>query len=135
MEIHKELEKVDMNILHFLMRNPIKRRSIEYNDNRLSLYAAQAGKCAISKEPLELNEIHCHHKVPLSLGGGDEYANLIILHERVHRLIHATNPETISAIMQVLQLNPAQLKKLNQLRKLAGNEAIPFEQNISPVAD
>lgn len=135
MEIHKELEKVDMNILHFLMRNPIKSRSIEYNDNRLSLYAAQAGKCAILKEPLELNEIHCHHKTPLSLGGGDEYANLIILHERVHRMIHATNMETISALMQELQLNPAQLKKLNQLRKLAGSEAISFEQDISPVAD
>ncbi len=68
-------------------------------------------------------------------GGGDEYANLIIVHERVHKLIHATKSETISAIMQTLQLKPAQLKKLNQLRKQAGNEAITFEQPSEPVAD
>jgi len=37
--------------------------------------------------------------------------------------------------MQTLQLKPAQLKKLNQLRKQAGNEAITFEQPLKPVAD
>ncbi len=39
-EIHKNLEKVDMKILHYLMRNPVAYKSIEYNDNRLSLYSA-----------------------------------------------------------------------------------------------
>ena len=42
--IHKQLETVDMEILHYLMRNPIWNASIEYNDNRLSLYSAQMGK-------------------------------------------------------------------------------------------
>ena len=134
-EIHKNLESVDMGILHFLMRNPIAKATIEYNDNRISLYVAQKGVCAITKELLTLEQIHCHHKTPKSLGGGDEYANLIIVHERIHRLIHATNSETISAIMQMLQLKPAQLKKLNKLRKQAGNEAITVEQTLKPVAD
>lgn len=134
-EIHKNLESVDMGILHFLMRNPIANATVEYNDNRISLYVAQKGMCAITKEPLILEQIHCHHKTPVSLGGGDEYANLIIVHERVHRLIHATNSETISAILQTLQLKPAQLKKLNKLRKQAGNEAITVEQTLKPVAD
>lgn len=134
-EIHKNLESVDMGILHFLMRNPIANATIEYNDNRISLYVAQKGVCAITKEPLTPEQIHCHHKTPVSLGGGDEYTNLIIVHERVHRLIHATNSETISAILQTLQLKPAQLKKLNQLRKRAGNEAITLEQSLKSVAD
>ena len=127
-EIHKNLESVDMTILHILMRNPIMSATAEYNDNRLSLYAAQQGKCAITKEQLSLEEIHCHHKTPKSLGGGDDYSNLIILHERIHRLIHATKKDTVSAIMQTVQLNKQQLEKLNKLRKLAGNEAITFEQ-------
>ena len=134
-EIHKNLESVDMGILHFLMRNPIANASIEYNDNRISLYVAQKGVCAVTKESLSLEQIHCHHKTPVSLGGGDDYANLIIVHERVHRLIHATNSETISAILQILQLKPAQLKKLNKLREQAGNEAITAEQSLKPVAD
>ena len=135
LEIHKNLESVDMGILHYLMRNPIANATVEYNDNRISLYVAQKGMCAITKEPLILEQIHCHHKTPKSLGGGDEYANLIIVHERIHKLIHATNSETISAILQTLQLKPAQLKKLNKLRKQAGNEAITVEQTLKPVAD
>lgn len=127
-EIHKNLERVDMSILHSLMKNPITSATVEYNDNRISLYVAQQGKCAITKKQLSLEEIHCHHKKPKSLGGGDNYANLIILHERIHRLIHATQKGTISAIMQTVQLNKQQLDKLNKLRKLAGVEAITLEQ-------
>lgn len=134
-EIHKNLESVDMTILHILMRNPNMSASAEYNDNRISLYVAQKGKCSVTKERLSLEDIHCHHKLPKSLGGGDDYANLIILHERIHRLVHATQEETISAIMQTVQLDKRQLDKLNKLRKSVGNEAIKFEQRINPVAD
>ena len=134
-EIHKNLESVDMSLLHILMRNPNMNATVEYNDNRISLYVAQQGKCAVTKEPLSLDEIHCHHKTPKSLGGGDDYANLIILHERIHRLVHATQKDTISAILQTVQLDKRQLDKLNKLRKSAGNEAIMFEQRINPVAD
>lgn len=134
-EIHKNLESVDMSLLHILMRNPNMNATVEYNDNRISLYVAQQGKCAVTKEPLSLDEIHCHHKTPKSLGGGDDYANLIILHERIHRLVHATQNDTISAIMQTVQLDKRQLDKLNKLRKSAGNEAITFGQRITPVAD
>ena len=134
-EIHKNLESVDMTILHILMRNPNMSASAEYNDNRISLYVAQQGKCSVTKERLSLEDIHCHHKLPRSLGGGDDYANLIILHERIHRLVHATQEETISAIMQTVQLDKRQLDKLNKLRKSVGNEAITFEQWINPVAD
>ena len=134
-EIHKNLESVDMTILHILMSNPNMSASAEYNDNRISLYAAQQGKCAVTKERLSLEDIHCHHKLPKSLGGGDDYANLIILHERIHRLVHATQEETISAIMQTVQLDKRQLDKLNKLRKSVGNEAITFGQWINPVAD
>ena len=134
-EIHKNLESVDMTILHILMRNPNMSPSAEYNDNRISLYVAQQGKCAVTKERLSLEDIHCHHKLPKSLGGGDDYANLIILHERIHRLVHATQEETISAILQTVQLDKRQLDKLNKLRKSVGNEAIKFEQWINPVAD
>ena len=127
-EIHKNLESVDMTILHILMRNPIKGASIEYNDNRLSLYAAQHGVCAITKQILAIDEIHCHHKKPRSQGGGDEYANLIILHKNIHKLVHATQEDTISTLLQNMQLNSAELRKLNKLRILAGTEAITIEK-------
>lgn len=121
--VHKNLEKVDMRILHYLMQNPIRYRTIEYNDNRLSLYAAQQGKCAVSGIKLEIGDIYCHHKVPKHLGGNDRYGNLILVSENVHCLIHATNPKTIEKYRNLLDLDRKQLDKLERLRSLVHVES------------
>lgn len=105
------------------MRNPVPYRSAAYNDNRISLYCAQFGKCAITGKLLAIGDIHCHHKRPRHLGGTDEYKNLVIVGEDVHRLIHATTPETIRKYMDKLNLDSKQLKKLNKLRSLANVES------------
>lgn len=118
--IHKMLGKsIDLYILHYLMRNPIPFRTASYNDNRISLYCAQFGRCAISGKKLEIGEIHCHHKVPRYLGGTDEYQNLVIVSEDVHRLIHATEPRMIQKYLDKLKLDAKQLCKLEKLRSLA----------------
>lgn len=124
--IHKSLESVDMSMVHALMRNPVKGATIEYNDNRLSLYVAQKGRCAICKEQLSIESIHCHHRLPKSQGGGDEYANLIILDKYMHQLVHATDSNTIAFLLSNFKLNKQQIEKLNKLRKLCGNEEIPL---------
>lgn len=122
--IHKMLGKsIDTGIMHYLMRNPIPYRTAAYNDNRISLYCAQYGRCAITGKKLEIGDIHCHHKVPKYLGGTDEYKNLAIVSEEVHRLIHATNPETIRKYLTNLKLDDRQLKKLNKFRNLAKVES------------
>jgi len=118
--IHKSFNKnIDMNILHYLMRNPVSYRSAAYNDNRISLYCAQFGKCAVTGVKLEIGDIHCHHKLPKHLGGTDEYKNLVIVCGDIHRLIHATNPEKIREYCDKVKLDAKQLKKLNKLRSLA----------------
>ncbi len=122
-EIHKNLERVDMSVLHYLMRNPVAYRSIEYNDNRLSLYSAQMGKCAVTGETMRIGDIYCHHKTPRHLGGTDAYQNLILISENVHRLIHATSPDTIAKYMELLNLNQTQLQKLENLRSLVNVES------------
>ena len=122
--IHKRLGKsIDQSIMHYIMRNPVEYRSAEYNDNRISLYCAQMGKCAITGMKLEIGDIHCHHKTPKHLGGTDEYKNLIIVSVKVHKLIHAMNPETIRKYLEELKLNDKQLKQLNKLRNLANVES------------
>lgn len=122
--VHKMLGKsIDTGIMHYLMRNPIPYRTAAYNDNRISLYCAQYGKCAVTGRKLEIKEIHCHHKLPKYLGGTDEYKNLVIISEDVHRLIHATSPETIRKYLEKLKLDPKQFKKLEKLRSLAKVES------------
>ena len=51
----KELYKppnIDVKVMHYIMCNPIEGRAIEYNDNRVSLYVGQKGKCAITGQAL-----------------------------------------------------------------------------------
>ena len=66
-EIHKSLKFNEsiIAVLHMLAKSHISGRSIEYMDNRVSLYAAQYGKCAITGAVLWIDEIHCHHKKPI----------------------------------------------------------------------
>ena len=111
-------------MVHALMRNPVKGETAEYNDNRISLYVAQCGKCAITAELLDIEDIHCHHKKQKDDGGTDEYSNLIIVSEHMHRLIHATDSDTIVEIMSRHSLKKKQIEKLNKLRKLVENETI-----------
>lgn len=122
--IHKKLEAVDMNVLYEMMKNPVKQRSIEYNDNRLSLYCAQKGRCAITKQILKIGKMHCHHKIPVKQGGKDNYNNLILLTDEVHILLHSVEDNVIKHYMDILKLNHNQLVKLNKMRKSIGLEAI-----------
>lgn len=118
--IHKSLEAVNIGILHYLMRNPIQYASVELNNNRLALYCAQHGCCAITKRQLEIGSIHCHHKEPKRQGGDDRYSNLVLISEDVHVLVHATDNDVITKYMHLLKLNAKQKAKLNTLRKKAG---------------
>ncbi|MBQ6298492.1 MAG: HNH endonuclease [Selenomonadaceae bacterium] len=78
---------------------PLYDKSIEYADNRISLYLAQKGKCAVTGESFtSTEEFHCHHKIPKSKSGTDDYKNLILITATVHKLIRTTNTETIKKI-------------------------------------
>jgi 5-methylcytosine-specific restriction endonuclease McrA len=89
-------------------------------DNRISHFTSQWGKCAVTCQAFQtVSDIHCHHKNPRHLGGNDRYDNLVLVCENVHQLIHAVQPETIAKYKAVLKLNHTQLKKLNELRKMA----------------
>ena len=118
-EIHKNLAGLNLAVMNHLMNTPAGQRSVEYNDNRIALYVAQKGKCAVSGIALDANQVDCHHKKPLSLGGDDSYQNLIIVSDAVHVLIHSSSERTIKKYLNDLQLNSKQLAKLNNLRTLA----------------
>lgn len=93
--IHTNLS-VDKLLMYQLMKLSLENRTIEYVDNRISLFSAQHGKCAITLEEFQqANEIHCHHIVPTRAGGNDDYKNLILVKEAVHRLIHAKTEEEL----------------------------------------
>ena len=118
--LHDNL-RVNVGLMHLMMHQSLHTRSAEYCDNRISLYSAQWGKCAVTGQEFQVvSDIHCHHKIPRKNGGSDKYENLVLVLEPVHRLIHATQSETIQKYMSLLNLNKKQVKKLNELREKAG---------------
>ena len=119
-KIHNKL-RINVDILHYLMENPLPDDSTELADNRISLYSAQWGKCQVTGENLLIGEMELHHKLPQELGGTDEYQNLVWLTENVHKLIHAVNEKIINKYLIAVKPNKEQLEKINKLRKQAGN--------------
>ncbi|MGG7199094.1 group II intron reverse transcriptase/maturase [Clostridium butyricum] len=112
------------HIIQYLLCNQYDTQSVEFNDNKISLIAGQKGICAVSGEALQIGNMECHHTKPKSLGGTDEYKNLVWLTTHVHKLIHSTNLDTIAKYLNVLNLDKQGLKKVNSLRKLVGNSVI-----------
>lgn len=112
------------NELIRLMKSKLPNKSTEYMDNRLSKFSMQKGLCHITKLALPAELVHCHHKLPLKLGGTDKFDNLIIIHKEIHKLIHATQPEIIQKIVDFFKLDTKQITKINQLRKLCNLELV-----------
>ena len=119
-DIHDNLQ-INKRLLCDLMRQPLFARSAEYADNRLSLFSAQWGKCGVTGRTFEsAGDIHCHHITPRSKGGSDKYSNLVLVLKPVHKLIHASAPETIAYYLKLLNLDKSQVRKINHLREEAG---------------
>ena len=110
-----------ITVMHMLSKTTVHDQSIEYMDNRISVYAAQYGRCAVTGKTLWIDEIHCHHKIPKKQGGTDKYQNLVILHKDVHKLIHAVKQDTIDTYITLIKPDNEMLKKINILRKTCGN--------------
>ena len=100
------------------------KATVEFINNRISHYIADDGKCYVTGRILTPSELHCHHKTPKKLGGGDEYRNLCLVHKTIHKLIHGTTHELITQWLAETRISDDQLIKLNHLRQLAGNDLI-----------
>lgn len=116
--IHKPLG-VDLSILRELMEEELKDMSIEFMDNRISLYVAQHGKCAVLGTELRKEDICCYHRKPVSLAGTDRYENLVIIHRELITLLQSLDQNIIAMELAKLSITEVQLKKLNKIRKSA----------------
>jgi RNA-directed DNA polymerase len=117
-------EKLGLSInkgIRYLLENPVKNESLEFNDNRISLFSGQQGKCYITGEPLKLNEIKVHRKIPQYNSGRDNYNNLILINQHFHKLIHEIDMEVVKVAIDKINLCKTGLEKLMKLRKLVGN--------------
>ena len=118
--LHDNL-RIDVALMLKVMKQPLYNNSVEYADNRISLFSAQWGRCAITRRKFDcVDDIQCHHKIPKNSGGTDKYSNLMLVLTPVHKLIHATKSKTIQRYMDALKLTDRQLCLLNKYREMAG---------------
>lgn len=112
------------HIIEYLLNNSYNSQSVEYNDSRISLFAGQRGRCYVTGEVLKMGNMECHCKIPKSLGGTDEYKNLVWLTTQVHKIVHSIDLGTMAKYLNILDLDKDGLEKVNSLRKLVGNSVI-----------
>ncbi len=122
--IYKKLRPDLRQEIFHLMNSSIPNQSVEYMDNRLSRYSMKMGKCEITGMHLFATDVHCHHFIPLHLGGSDKFNNLRILHKEVQQLIHQTHKETIHVLMNRLGITDLMKIKINQYREKYGLEPV-----------
>jgi len=122
--LHKDLEAEYKEAIKFLVNNPVKKDSIEKNDNRISLYVGQKGLCHISKVKLDLNNMVTRNKLPKCKGGTDKYHNLILVNREMSYIIDEDVVEKITQLKQGIKLDKKAFIKINALRKLVGNLVI-----------
>lgn len=118
-KIHKRLNSIITNGVLKIADNPIMDETVEYNDNRISKWAAQCGKCYITGEYLS-NHFDCHHINPRYLGGNDRFNNLVI--SEVHKLLHSN--DNLKSQLIYHEITGNKLKKFNNLRKAAHLEEL-----------
>ncbi|GAA0249353.1 hypothetical protein GCM10008922_07390 [Faecalicatena contorta] len=124
--IHRNIRTVSADKIEYLMQHPIPGATIEMNDNRLSLYVAQQGKCFVSGVQLNVKNCVLHRKKNLPAGMRDKYQNLVLVTPQVKNLIslEGAEPEIYRKAMEKLKLDKKALEKLNRLRRFRNREQI-----------
>lgn len=112
------------NEIQKVMNAYLGNRSIEYNDNRISKYSMQKGKCAISNIFLFASDVHCHHINPIKKGGNDDYNNLTIIHKDIHTILHSKDITKIRQVLNEFNVNKTGMSKFNKYRKELDLEVI-----------
>ena len=118
-EIHDNL-RVDVNSMLWLMRHPILTESVRYNDNRVSLYAGQDGKCAITGKKLDVQTCICYRKTNDCKKGNDSYQSLLLLSLQGLAIVSSEDMMSVVALVKEYSLNAKVITKVNKLRATAG---------------
>lgn len=118
-EIHDNL-RIDVNSMLWLMRHPIPTESVRYNDNRVSLYAGQDGKCAITGKKLDVQTCICYRKTNDRKKGNDSYQNLLLLSLQGLAIVNSEDMMSVVALVKEYSLNAKVITKVNKLRATAG---------------
>ena len=62
---------------------------------RISKYSSVKGVSFLSGNYVPVDKYHCHHRIPRSKGGTNDFDNLCVLSEEEHTILHSNTPERL----------------------------------------
>lgn len=108
---HKNLECIREEVLKYVINNPVKNKSTRFNDNVLSRYTGQLGKCYVTGKELNFN-IECIYKNPKAKDL-DGYKNILIIDKDIKDTILSKDFNFTKA----KELKKKSIDKINQIRR------------------
>lgn len=123
-KIHHNLETVTRTQFEALAKSRDPNEIIEFNDNRISAFVVQQGTCYITGQKLNVQDMQCFRKKPLSKGGTDKHSNIAFVEGRVFKLIFCNTVNEAKSMLNELKLDDVRKNRLNRIRQNYGYQTI-----------
>lgn len=122
-KIHQEITLVTKVEIQTLLERKDTTKSVEFNDNQISVFIAQQGNCYITNRRHSPTDMVCIYKRPADLDK-DKYQNLVFVEIPISKAIHTESAEEAKLWLKNYDLKSQQRKKLNKLRANYGYQTI-----------
>lgn len=122
-KIHEEIALVTKGEIQILLEYKDTTKSVEFNDNRISVFIAQQGNCYITNRRHSPTDMVCIYK-NITETDRDKYQNLVFVEMPISKAILTESVQQAKMWLMNYGLNSQQKKKLNKIRANYGYQAI-----------
>ena len=122
-KIHEEIALVTKGEIRILLEYKDTTKSVEFNDNRISVFIAQQGNCYITNRRHSPTDVVCIYK-NITETDRDKYQNLVFVEIPISKAILTESVQQAKMWLMNYGLSSQQKKKLNKIRANYGYQAI-----------
>ena len=122
-KIHEEIALVTKGEIRILLEYKDTTKSVEFNDNRISVFIAQQGNCYITNQRHSPTDMVCIYK-NITETDRDKYQNLVFVEIPISKAILTESVQQAKMWLMNYGLSSQQKKKLNKIRANYGYQAI-----------
>ena len=121
--IHEEIALVTKGEIRILLEYKDTTKSVEFNDNRISVFIAQQGNCYITNRRHSPTDMVCIYK-NITETDRDKYQNLVFVEIPISKAILTESVQQAKMWLMNYGLSSQQKKKLNKIRANYGYQTI-----------
>ena len=122
-KIHEEIALVTKGEIRILLEYKDTTKSVEFNDNRISVFIAQQGNCYITNRRHSPTDMVCIYK-NITETDRDKYQNLVFVEIPISKAVLTESVQQAKMWLMNYGLSSQQKKKLNKIRANYGYQAI-----------